>query len=162
MLHNSFYKFVLFCLITLLLFNSYSCKITSNDVYIFSDINECQSIKDSVRENVNIKIYDSPVNDKYLKQIPYREWFGCKVTSDDMTFELFAYEFLNADFAMRYFESVTQKKNNPNPTFSSGSGMNLYHRIVVDENNAYAVYCSKKDQSRVIEFLNSRFTKSIE
>ena len=159
MVHNRFNKFIVFLTILLLFLNLCSCKTIEVDVHMFSSIEECQNIK-SLKSN-NVEIYDFPTGDKYLKKLKFEEWFGCKYNSDDLTFELFAYVFSSNEHAMNYFQNVTGKVNDPNPTFLSSAGMSSYSRIVVSENKAYVVYCKKNAKENVIKFINSWFSVDI-
>lgn len=157
MFRNVFNKFIIF-LIFLLLLNLCSCKTSEIDVHIFSSIEECQGLKDDDSE---VKIYEDTNDDKNLKNLEFQEFFGCKYSSDDLSFELFAYVFSNPETAMRYFVNKTGRTNNTNPTFLSSGGMSYYSRIVVSENKAYVVYCKNSDSEEVIKFINSRFSVDI-
>lgn len=150
-------KLVLF-LIILLLLNLCSCKTFEIDVHIFSSIEECQGLK---ADNAEVKIYEDTNDDKNLKNLEFQEFFGCKYSSDDLSFELFAYVFSNPETAMRYFANKTGRTNNTNPTFLSSGGMSYYSRIVVSENKAYVVYCKNSDGEEVIKFINSCFSVDI-
>ena len=131
------------------------------DIHIFSDINECQNITNLKSDNADVEIYDFPKKDKNIKKLKYQEFFGCKYTSDDFSFELFAYEFSSVDMAMSYFINFTGKENDPNPTFCDSSGMFWFERIVVKENKAYAVRCKKEYKDKMIELINSCFKEEI-
>lgn len=134
---------------------------SSYDLHIFSKIEECQNIQNSKFHNIDIKIYDSPEEDENLKELKYREFFACKYTLDDLTFELFAYVFEENNIAINYFKNVTGKENNLNPTFSDNSGMFSYRRIVISDNKAYLVSCRKKDKENVLKLINSSFTEQV-
>ena len=161
MLHNKAKLTVSFLLIFLLLFSLCSCRTFEIDVNIFSNIEECKDIENLKSDNADVEIYDSTMEDKYLKNLKFQGSFGCKYTSDDLTFELFAYEFSSVDMAMSYFKNSTGKGNDPNPTFSDSSGAFLFERIVIKENKAYAVRCKKDEKEKLIDFLNSWFSVDV-
>lgn len=160
-MYNKVSKFTTISIILLLLLSLCSCKTNEIDVHIFSDMEECQEIKGLESDNIDLEIYDSPVEDKYLKKLEFQEFFGCKYSSDDLTFELFAYVFSNIENAMEYFENGTGVSSDLNPNFISSAGISSYSRIVVSENKAYVVYCKKADKENVINFLNSCFSVDI-
>jgi len=161
MLHNKIIKTTKFLLIILLVFNLCSCRTFETDVHIFSNIEECQVIESLNDDSSYVKTYSSPDEDENLKNLQFEEFFGCKYTSDDLDFELFAYEFSNADIAMSYFKNLTGKENDPNPTFCDSSGMFWFKRIVVKENNAYTVLCKKEYKDKMIEVINGCFKEEI-
>ena len=154
-------KHIVICITLFFLFSLCSCKNFELDVHIFSNIQECQSIEKVQDKSAVVTRYDSPIRDEYLKDLQFEDFYGCKYDSNDLKFELFAYAFPSNDVAMSYFENVTGKTNDPNPTFSSSSGMVSYIRVVVNENMAYTVNCKKEYEEKVIEFLNGCFSVDI-
>lgn len=161
MLHDKIIKTIKFLLIGLLVFNLCSCRTFETDVHIFSNIEECQSIEGLNDNNTDLKIYFSPDKDKNLRNLQFQEFFGCDYTSEDLIFELFAYEFSSVDIAMSYFKNFTGKEDDPNPTFCDSSGVFWFKRIVVKENKAYAVRCKKDYKDKMIELINSCFKEEI-
>ena len=144
------------------LLNLCSCKTVAEiDVDIFANIQECQTIENLITSNADVQIYESSIQDEYLNGLEYQEFYGCKYISNDFSFELFAYEFLSDDIAMTYFANVTGKVNDPNPTFSTNSGIKIYRQIAVDGNKAYTVYCEKRDKNSVVDFLNRCFSVDV-
>ncbi len=161
MSHNKANRIICFSLIFILLLSLCSCRNFEIDVHIFSDIEECKNITNLKPDNDVVEIYDSPKGDKYINKLEFQDFFGCKYISDDFSFELFAYEFYSSDIAMSYFQNATGKKNDPNPTFSTVSGIGFYRRIVVSDSMAYTVYCKNSDSEKVVDFLNSWFCVDI-
>ena len=161
MLTNNIKKYIIFLIMIFSLLNLCSCKTHEVDVHIFSNIDECKSIKNLKSDDAKITIYDSPKKDNSLKKLEYEEWFGCKYNSENFSFELFAYEFASSEIAMEYFENDTGKDSDPNPTFTDSTGTFHYERIAVSENKAYTIYCKSKDKEKVIEFLNNLFSEEI-
>ena len=128
---------------------------------MFTNIKECQKMIESKSDDVQIQTYDCTIVDENISNLEFEQSFGCKYISDEFTFLFFAYEFSNDDLAIEYFENVTGKKGDPNPTFLDSSGMSKFNRIVVKGNRAYTVRCKKKDKERVLEFLNSCFSEKV-
>lgn len=149
------------CVVFLILLNLCSCKTENLDIHMFANLEECQRIKNMVIDNAEVIIYTSPVKDEFLKELEFREWFGCEYVSENLSFELLAYEFSNNDIAMTYFKNATGKKNDPNPTFCDSTGMRYFTRIVVVDNMAYTICCKKSNKENVVEFLNSWFTVDV-
>ena len=129
---------------------------------MFSDIGECHAIENLNHNNADIKIYASTDQDRYIKDLQFQHYFGCRYTSDELSFELFAYEFSNDDTAMLYFKNLTGKDIDPNPTFCDSSGMYWFKRIVVKENKAYAIHCKKEHKDKTIELINSCFKEKMQ
>lgn len=154
-------RILAFCMVLLLTLSLCACGPLEIDVHIFSDMDECLSIESMKADEAEVDIFDPTKKDWNLRGLEVEESFGCKYVSDDLTFTLYAYVFADSDLAMEYFENETGKDRDPNPTFSSSSGMGSYRRIAVSENKAYLVRCSKSDSEDVIEFLNSRFSEEI-
>lgn len=138
-----------------------ACGIEPLDVHIFADINECQRIQTLMTMDAELKVFTSPQEDKHLKDLEYQEFFGCEYSSEELAFELFAYEFANGDTAITYFKNATGKENNPNPTFSNSSAMGVYDSVVVNGNKAYSVRCKATQKEKVTEFLNGIFTAEV-
>ena len=147
-------------IVFVLLFSLCSCKMEEIDIHIFSDINECQSIIQNNTNSAEIEIYSSE-KDKNLKNLEYDDYFGCKYTCDGYSFEIFAYNFIDSDTAYQYFENITGKRNNPNPTFSDNSNLSDYRRVVINKNMAYTVYCKNQYKEKVLEFINEIFSLDI-
>lgn len=138
-----------------------ACRNEPLDVHIFVDIKECQRLQTPMTMDAGVKIFSSPQEDKHLKGLEYQAFFGCEYSSEELSFELFAYEFADEDTAMAYFNHATGKENDPNPTFSNTSAMGVYDSVVVSENKAYSVRCKATQSEKVTEFLNGIFTVEV-
>lgn len=158
MLHKGIYRLIASCIAVLLIFGLCSCQFTEAEFHIFASIEECESISTENSVDTEVTIFKSIEEDPYLKELEFLAWFGCEYSSEKLSFELFAYEFLSNDIAMDYFENVTGKDNDPNPTFLDSSGNKYFSRIVVSENKAYIVTCEKTQKDALIAFLNSHFS----
>ena len=132
-------KIMTICMMLLLTLSLCACGPRGIDVNMFADMDECLSIESIKADEAKVEIFDPAEKDKNLKKLEVEESFGCKYSSDDFTFKLYAYIFPDSDSAMKYFENETGKDRDPNPTFSDVSGMSQYRRITVSENKAYIV-----------------------
>ena len=131
------------------------------DVYIFSDIEECRKFDEDMTSNAKVTIYNKPDTDTNLKDLKYLDFYACKCHSGEFEFEMFAYNFIDSDTAKEYFKNETGKNDDLEINFSNSSGMGLFRSIVIDGNKAYSVYCKDSDSLKVIEFINSIFTKQL-
>ena len=100
-------KLLLFFLFIISLLSFSSCKFPELNVRIFFDLEECNYML--YTNNADVKIYDTPIKDKYLKKIEYKDFFACRYSSDELTFEIFSYEFADSASSDEYFENVTGK-----------------------------------------------------
>ena len=153
------YRAIVFFLLILLIMCFCSCKLAPTDVYIYNEISECYSIENCPNES--IIVYDQPSEDKYIKELEYKNFYGCDFTAKEFSFQLFAYQFENSDSANEYFRSVTGKKSSEEKNFTDVTSLFSYRRVVVDNENAYIVYSEPEDAAAVIAFLNGIFTKEL-
>ena len=142
-----------FIFIFIFLFILCSCRTQVWDFYIFNEISELKEIENSVE--TEITVYNEVSKDKYLKDLKYNDYFGCKYTSNQLEFEIFAYEFVDKSTADNYYKKVTGKTNEHKTVFSDVAGMNNFRRIVVHENKAYSVYCSANKSEEVLSFIKT-------
>ena len=63
--------------------------------------------------------------------------------------------------AKKYFKNETGKNDELEINFSNSSGMGSFRSIVIDGNRAYCIYCKDSDSLKVVEFINSIFTKQL-
>lgn len=148
--------------ITLLIMSAVICSCGPGimDFYIFSDIDECNNIEAFKSEDATITIYDSPDLDKNLGDLAYNDFFAAYYDSNELKFEIFAYEFVDSDSAKEYFTKVTGKKS-LETNFSASGGMTKYRVIVIDEYRVYCAYTSLKDSEDLKLFLGEIFSKKI-
>ena len=88
--------------------------------------------------------------------------------SEKLKFEIFAYEFEDADSALRYYINVTGQKSyeqklplssyDENKLLSASSGMFSYSLIVVYKNMAYQINAPKQYKNEIIEMLSTTFS----
>ena len=138
-----------------------SCKTESIQVHIFENLAECEAITLDAFTSVQITRADVPDGDQYLKGLTYTDFFACSYSSNELSFDLFAYAFPSQDVAKEYYQNVTGKENGGTATFSDVSGMTYYRRIAIMDNMAYSVYTTPADAETVIALLNEAFSVRI-
>lgn len=138
-----------------------ACNAPEVQICMFSNIAECNNIDFVKAPEAEITIYDTPAKDENLKKLEYDAFFGCLYSSNDVSFELFAYEFYSTEAAVTYFENTTGKVGTVPISYSSSTGMISYRRIVTNENMAYTVRCKPEDKEMVLGFINSWFSVDI-
>ena len=145
-----------------LLLSASSClpKRESMNYYIFSDISECYQLE---TKDADIEKYETPDSDKYLKALEYTNFYGVKYKSSECEFEIFAYEFKDADTAKQYYTNVTGKTDPFDCTFSSSTGMASCRLAVIDFERGYIAKTtsSSKYIEAMKKILGEVFSKQI-
>lgn len=134
-----------------------SCGAVNADVYMFSDLKECDAIEQRANENIIVEVYDSPKADKHLDNAEYDDFYAC-MYSGEFKFELYAYVFADCDTAKSYYQRVTGQPCEQSFSYSSAAGMSNYERTVIKDNLVYTVRCDRSDANAVNTFLSEIFT----
>ncbi len=118
-----------------------------DEFYIFQNIDECEKLIPAEQSDSVVERYNTPDKDKELKNLSYENFWGINYVSDQLEYEIFAYEFIDFDSALKYYINVTGKdayekelplgNDGDNKYFSSTKGMFLYEVVVVYQNKAY-------------------------
>lgn len=137
---------VLALILILLVVNSVS--LFHAEYYIFADIHDFPSIMEESPEDITINQYDSPEKDKYLKKLPYNDFFAADVSGKDYKFQIYAYEFESAESAGKYFENATGKKSEWDKNFLESGGLTGSKIIVLDDTRVYRVSTSSPRKTR--------------
>ena len=138
-----------------------SCVKESPDIYIFEDINECSNISNLTHSNGYVTEYENPNNDKNLKDLKYNDFYAAIYESEELKFEIYAYEFDSPEAAKNYFKNVTGKSTDSSTTFSSSKGMSTYRLVVIDHNCAYTVLTSHDQSETINKSLSEIFSRKI-
>ena len=125
-------------------------------VCIFDDISECDNIKNSTE--FQIQKYETPDKDSKLNNLEYSVFHAAKYVSDDVEFELFAYEFKDKGNAKQYFKNVAEQDAEKDTEFLGFGGATSYTLVVIDDQKAYSFYTDIKDRYRVLEVVNEYFS----
>ncbi len=167
-MHKKLLKRCLFLLMVILLILPLitSCRLAKErEIHSFATIQECQDIINRKKEDAEVLVYDLPAQDINLNGLEYKEGFGCKYTSEEFNFEIFAYEFFDDAGASSYYDNIRDVKSinkNPKYTFHDSGGLFRFKRVVLDDNKAYVITCKLKDEQKVVNFINSIFTIDME
>jgi len=158
--------FVILIAFTIQIFNSLTQ--TPGNFYIFNSISECEKLIPVDKSNINVEIYDDNNKDENSKGLLYNGFFGMNYESEELKYEIFAYEFENADSALSYYVNVTGQKSyeeklplnssDENKLLSASSGMFSYSLIVVYKNMAYQINAPKQYKNEIIEMLSTTFS----
>ena len=134
----------------------------NTNVYIFSDISECNALEELSVTDGHFTRYQNTTQDSNLQGLQYAAFFAGKYSCEQYTFEIYAYEFTEPAAAKTYFENATGKNTNElDSNFSLASGMTTSHIIAFHKNMAYAVYCPSNDLSDVSMVLAEYFQNKI-
>ena len=148
-----------FCAI--LFFVYHFTRIPQINVCIFSDIRECEEIKNFDFLDEEITEYETPNGDKFLRDLSYSHFFAAEYKSRELTFEIFAYEFETPDEAVKYFQKITGKKDNIPTNFSGMSSWGTYRLVVIDAQRAYCVYTTPGQAEVLTQNLKEIFSVNV-
>ncbi len=129
--------------------------------YIFEDINECENIEKLKSDDATVTVYDTPSADKNLGDLQYDDFYCASYESDDLDFEIFAYDFVDSDTAKEYFRKETGLHEIRDTHFLA-SGGTKYRIIVLDDDRGYITTFKTHDLEEVKTFLTRVFSKKIE
>ena len=139
-----------------------SCENRVPDIYIFENISECENIEEYKSDDAVVTIYDIPTDDKNLDDLEYDSFYAASYESDELDFEIFAYEFVDSDSAKEYFSKKTGIESVYSTMFLTSGGMTKYDIIVIDESRAYYAETSKEDEEDMNQLLSRVFSKKLE
>lgn len=150
------------CVLCAILFFVYHfTRIPQVNVCIFSDISECEKIKDFDFPAPEITEYETPNGDKFLGDLSYSHFFAAEYKSSELTFEIFAYEFETAAESVEYFQKITGKKDDMLTNFSAMSSWGTYRLVVIDGQRAYCVYTTPGQAEKLTQNLEEIFSVNI-
>ena len=142
-----------------------------NEYFIFQTIDECERLVSADQTNSIVERYVSPEKDKNLKNLSYESFFGMNFHSNELEYEIFAYEFVDSNSALKYYINVTgqtsYEKELPldesyeNKRLSSSKGMSSYRLIAVYQNKAYVIVAPKQYEDIINKMLASTFSFQI-
>lgn len=142
-----------------------------NEYFIFQNIDECERLVSADQTDSIVERYVSPEKDKNLKNLSYESFFGMNFYSNELEYEIFAYEFVDSNSALKYYINVTgqtsYEKELPldesyeNKRLSSSKGMSSYRLIAVYQNKAYVIVAPKQYEDIINKMLASTFSFQI-
>ena len=144
---------------------------STHEYFIFQNLEECELLIPANQSDADIDRYDSPDADKSLKGIPFNDFWGMKLQSDALEYEIFAYEFADSDSALKYYVNVTGQKSyekklpleseDENKFLSASKGMTSYRIVAVYQNKAYQIIVPKQYAEEINELLASTFSQKL-
>ena len=162
---------ILFAVVGIVLLTYMTLNPLTREYFIFQNIEECELLIPTDHSNAEIIRYDSPSKDKKLKGLPYNNFWAVKFESDTLEYEIFAYEFVDSDSALKYYINVTGKnsyeKNLPlksedeNKLFCASRGMFFYEIVVIYQNKAYQIIVPNRYEDEVNNLLATAFSQQI-
>ena len=139
-----------------------------SEYFIFQNINECEQLIPSDQSNLIIDRYASPEKDKNLKELSYKSFWGIKFHSNELEYEIFAYEFVDSNSALQYYINVTGQSSyekelplsdgDENKRLSSSKGMSSYRLIAVYQHKAYVIVAPKQYEEAINKLLATTFS----
>lgn len=157
-----YFRCVVICslLINICIFNS-ACSPKEISFYIFENIKECATLETQKTKESYITLYDSPSKDKNLNDLKYDEFYAGKYSSDELSFEIFAYQFIDSDNAKIYFKNNTGIETNLDTHYLASGGISKYNVIVIDNKNAYCINTKKSQANELMLYLSEVFSKKL-
>ena len=141
------------------------------DYFVFQSIEECEGLIPTDRSDVNIDQYDTPNEDEDLKDLTYHNFWGMKFKSDTLEYEIFAYEFEDADSALKYYVNVTGQNSymkrlplneqDDNNLLSVSKGIFSSRIVVISQNRAYQVIAPSRYVDKIHELLTDAFSQKL-
>jgi len=114
---------------------------------MFQNLDECKQLMTYEQTPSDIYVHATPTEDPYSNNLQCKSFWGMDYYSENMNYEIFAYEFLTKDDALRYYINATGETDRANkiPLEESDKnivwlrtfGENSYHIIAIKENKAY-------------------------
>lgn len=139
-----------------------------SEYFIFQDISECESLIPADQSDLMIEKYGTSVKDNNSRGLSYDCFWGMKFESDELKYEIFAYEFLDSDSALKYYVNVTGQKNHEkklplsddseNKLLSSTKGISEYRIVAVYQNRAYLLIAPKQYEEEINALLANTFS----
>ena len=133
-------------------------------VYMFQEIEECENLIHYEQIDSTITRYHDANIDPNIKGFEYKSFFGMYYQSDNMEFEIFAYEFTNKENAFTYYAIVNEDEYislEKEATFTKVHGQNNYEIIVARSNKVYKLTTSNLMIDQIDKMLSTVFSIKI-
>ena len=138
---------------------------------IFQDLDECKLLKWYEQTAAAIDEYLDPKVDKSYKGLEYQSFWGMKYRSENLSYEIFAYEFNSKDNALKYYIDATGddkyadrlpvEDSNKNILWLKTFRDNEYQIIVIEGNKAYKLVSSNLIIDKIDEMLSVVFSVKV-
>lgn len=138
-------------------FSSFN-SIRDMDVYIFRDISECEKLESLDYKNAKIEYRERSDDKNFNSEMTIKSFYGAHFVSDELEFDIFAYEFEGNEDAKNYFKRATGKNVDLDRNYSASSGAFSFEVVVIDGNKAYIALASSKYTKELQNVLGEIFS----
>ena len=155
-------KKILILLIPIFVFTSLaSCRKIRTQYSIFSDIRELDAIESLCFTNQSLNKYDTPSEDKYIKNLEYTEFYAAEFKSKELSFEIFAYTFADVEVAKKYFNNATGKDMDKGVNFLLSGGIINSRLVLMDYERVYRVTTATDEVDILMDVFEKLFSKTL-
>ena len=150
------------CVFAMLILVASFCLLhIDGEIYIFSNMEECDELATGIY-NDDFIVYADPSADKNLGSLSYADFFAGKCNCEQCTYEIFAYAFLDEVQAQTYYQKAAGKSGDTlNPNFSLVSGIYSTTLTALKGSMVYTVKMPVRDAQYVLQHLASTFSVKI-
>jgi hypothetical protein len=163
MKRNAFKLMLTAIVFALILTNMAAC-LPSVDIpqyYIFANISECKGLEELNFNNSELTVFASSDEDELLRSLPYQKFYGARYVSDELNFEIFAYEFDSPAVAKAYFNRAIGENYDADVNYIAAGGAIKYELSVLYYEKAYHVNGYVKESELLEETLSEIFSKRV-
>jgi len=138
-------------------------------MFMFQNLDECKQLKTYEQNTIEIVEYLAPSADESYNGLEYESFWGMKYRSENLDFEMFAYEFTCKDNALKYYTNVTgsdkyveklpAEDSDKNILGSNFYGENNYQIVVMEGNKAYQLLSYNPSAYAIDQMLSEVFSR---
>ncbi|MBQ4115882.1 MAG: hypothetical protein IJD37_00750, partial [Clostridia bacterium] len=132
-------------------------------MYVFKDLNECKSLMSYEKIPSEIIEYHTPEIDANYHSMEYNDFWGMRYKSNDIGYEIFAYDFASKDDALRYYIKSTGEAQlaDKNSHGVKHIGQGEYQVIVIEGTKVYRLISSNMLVDKIDKMLAVVFSGRI-
>lgn len=134
-------------------------------MFMFEDFNECKQLMNYGEIEAEVKVYDDPTTDKDYTDIVYKTFWGMSYMSEDLNYEIFAYEFDNRQSALKYSSIAAEDDEASCDEYGiywiKMFTPNEYIIVVMENNFVYKIVSPKDSNYKIDKMLSSMFSQKI-
>lgn len=140
---------------------------SGNEYFIFNTLTECENLIPTDETDVTVVRYTIPSCDKDIEGLSYRSFFGMKLQSDALKYEIFAYEFDDAESALAYGIRASGRYDYKVPEdqeskfWSLSRGTTSVHIVVAFRNKAYQLNAPSEYTDEIKKLLAEVFSQKL-
>ena len=126
--------------------------------YMFQNLEECKQLKSYEQIPAQIVEYLDPTIDKNYNDLNYKFFWGMKYQSENLEYEIFAYEFTSKDYALKYYVNVTEDDTSDYITWIEIFSDNQYEFVVIENDKVYVIKSSSLYIDSINKMLSDTFS----